>query len=148
MLVSKETGRNRGLMKLVVFSKGGESHHTSAMHNIIASEPSGVECACTCALRVVGITSITVCADGKLRKTRETRAAYPIPIYSFLMPHCPVTVVQRYRDGVCSLLFPSLFHSIVFHKLPSLYLPLVLAVLQLQSLGASPQKKIIVVDIG
>ena len=24
---------------------------------------------------------------------------------SLLMPHCPVTVVQRYRDGVCSLLF-------------------------------------------
>ena len=25
------------------------------------------------------------------------------------MPHCPVTVVQRYRDGVCSLLFHSFF---------------------------------------
>ena len=24
---------------------------------------------------------------------------------SILMPHCPVTVVQIYRDGVCSLLF-------------------------------------------
>ena len=24
---------------------------------------------------------------------------------SLLMPHCPVTVVERYRDGVCSLLF-------------------------------------------
>ena len=57
----------------------------------------------------------------------EQEAAYPIPISlyncyrtvrhekryisgvasyaSLLMPHCPVTVVQRYRDGVCSLLF-------------------------------------------
>ena len=55
----------------------------------------------------------------------EQEAAYPIPIslyncyrtvrhekryqeYSYaslLMPHCPVTVVQTYRDGVCSLLF-------------------------------------------
>ena len=55
----------------------------------------------------------------------EQEAAYPIPIslyncyrtvrhekryqeYSYaslLMPHCPVTLVQTYRDGVCSLLF-------------------------------------------
>ena len=54
----------------------------------------------------------------------EQEAAYPIPIslyncyrtvrhekrgiaiilrIAFLMPHGPVTVVQRYRDGVCSL---------------------------------------------
>ena len=26
------------------------------------------------------------------------------------MPHCPVTVVQRYRDGVCSLLFHLSLH--------------------------------------
>ena len=59
-------------------------------------------------------------------KQVEQEAAYPIPIslyncyrtvrhekryqeyYSYaslLLPHCPVTVVQRYRDGVCSLLF-------------------------------------------
>ena len=35
---------------------------------------------------------------------------------SLLMPHCPVTVVQRYRDGVCSLLF-----HLFFHNFPSLY---------------------------
>ena len=60
-------------------------------------------------------------------KQVEQEAAYPIPIslyncyrtvrhekrgiaiyillIAFLMPHCPVIVVQRYRDGVCSLLF-------------------------------------------
>ena len=61
-------------------------------------------------------------------KRVEQEAAYPIPIslyncyrtvrhekrciatpslllIAFLMPHCPVTVVQRYRDGVFSLLF-------------------------------------------
>ena len=68
-------------------------------------------------------------------KRVEQEAAYPIPIslyncyrtekryqeciamplFSILMPHCPVTVVQRYRDGaaswdgVCSLLFHSFF---------------------------------------
>ena len=62
----------------------------------------------------------------------EQEAAYPIPIslYNcyrtvrhkrciatptlllvvFLMPHCPLTVVQKYRDGVCSLLFHLFFH--------------------------------------
>ena len=30
-------------------------------------------------------------------------------LIAFLMPHCPVTVVQRYRDGVCSLLFHLFF---------------------------------------
>ena len=61
-------------------------------------------------------------------KRVEQEAAYPIPIslyncyrtvrhekrgiaiivlIAFLMPHCPVTVVQRYRDG--SLLFHSFF---------------------------------------
>ena len=34
------------------------------------------------------------------------------------MPHCPVTVVQRYRDGVCSLLFHLFF--IICHS----YIPL------------------------
>ena len=42
---------------------------------------------------------------------------------SLLMPHCPVTVVQRYRDGVCSLLFHSFF--IICHP----YIPLHLLVL-------------------
>ena len=37
---------------------------------------------------------------------------------SLLMPHCPVTVVQSYRDGVCSLLFHSFF--IICHP----YIPL------------------------
>ena len=65
-------------------------------------------------------------------KQVEQEAAYPIPIslykfyrtvrhekrgiaillIAFLIPHCPVTVVQRYWDGICSLLF---------HNLPSLY---------------------------
>ena len=63
--------------------------------------------------------------------------AYPIPIYcyrtvryekryhsgvysyaSLLMPHCPVTVVQRYRDRVCNALFHLFF--IIRH----LYIPL------------------------
>ena len=70
----------------------------------------------------------------------EQEAAYPIPISlyncyrtvrhekcyisgvaiyaSLLMPHCPVTVVQRYRDGVCSLLFHLFF--IICHP----YIPL------------------------
>ena len=61
-----------------------------------------------------------------MKKQVEQEAAYPIAIslyncyrtvrhekryqeyiYSYaslLLPHCPVTVVQRYRDGVCSLL--------------------------------------------
>ena len=71
-------------------------------------------------------------------KQVEQEAAYPIPIslyncyrtvrqeqryqeYSYaslLMPHCPVTVVQRYRDGVCSLLFHLFF--IICHP----YIPL------------------------
>ena len=73
-------------------------------------------------------------------KQVEQEAAYPIPIslyncyrtvrhekrgiaiyillISFLMPHCPVTVVQRYRDGVCSLLFHLFF--IICHP----YIPL------------------------
>ena len=37
---------------------------------------------------------------------------------SLLMPHCPVTVEQRYRDGVCSILFHSFF--IICHP----YIPL------------------------
>ena len=73
-------------------------------------------------------------------KQVEQEAAYPIPLslyncyrtvrqekrgiaiyillIAFLMPHCPVTVVQRYRDGVCSLLFHLFF--IICHP----YIPL------------------------
>ena len=72
-------------------------------------------------------------------KQVQQEAAYPIPIYlyncyrtvrqekrgiaiilliAFLMPHCPVTVVQRYRDGVCSLLLHLFF--IICHP----YIPL------------------------
>ena len=42
-----------------------------------------------------------------------------MPLFSCLTDsHCPVTVVQRYRDGVCSLLFHSFF--IICHS----YIPL------------------------
>ena len=70
-------------------------------------------------------------------KQVEQEAAYPIPISlyncyrtvrqekryqeyidSYASPHCPVTVVQRYRDGVCSLLFHLFF--IICHP----YIPL------------------------
>ena len=65
------------------------------------------------------------------KKQDEQEAAYPIPlslyncyrtvrhekhtlsgVYSYaslLMPHCSVTVVQRYRDGVCPLVLPCLY---------------------------------------
>ena len=42
-------------------------------------------------------------------KQGKQEAAYSIPISLFLMPHCLVKVLQRYRDGVCSLLFPLFF---------------------------------------
>ena len=42
-------------------------------------------------------------------KQGKQKAAYPIPISLPLMPHCPVTVLQRYRDGVCNLLVPLFF---------------------------------------
>ena len=50
---------------------------------------------------------------------REERHSY-ILLIAFLMPHCPVTVVQRYRDGVCSLLFHLFF--IICHPYISLHL--------------------------
>ena len=74
-------------------------------------------------------------------KQVEQEAAYPIPISlyncyrtvrhekryqeyiaiyaSLLMPHCPVTVLQKYRDGVCSLLFH--FFFIICHP----YIPFI-----------------------
>ena len=77
-------------------------------------------------------------------KQVEQEAAYPIPIslyncyrtvrhekrgiaiiillIAFLMPHCPVTVVQRYRDGVLPSLYPPSFRRnfilVVFVPLP------------------------------
>ena len=82
-------------------------------------------------------------------KRVEQEAAYPIPIslyncyrtvrhekryqeynYSYaslLMPHCPVPVVQRYRDGVCSLLFHSSF--IICHPYIPLHLEEILVIL-------------------
>ena len=74
----------------------------------------------------------------------EQEAAYPISISlyncyrtvrhekryqeygyaSLLMPHCPVTVVQRYRDGVCSLLFHLFF--IIYHPYIPLHLEFIL----------------------
>ena len=50
-------------------------------------------------------------------EAREERHSY-ILLIAFLMPHCPVTVVQRYRDGVCSLLLHLFF--IICHP----YIPL------------------------
>ena len=50
-------------------------------------------------------------------EAREERHSY-ILLIAFLMPHCPVTVVQRYGDGVCSLLFHLFF--IICHP----YIPL------------------------
>ena len=46
------------------------------------------------------------------------RSIYIDSYASLLLPHCPVTVVQRYRDGVCSLLFHLFF--IICHP----YIPL------------------------
>ena len=40
---------------------------------------------------------------------RHEKRGIAILLIAFLMPHCPVTVVQRYRDGVCSLLFHLFF---------------------------------------
>ena len=49
---------------------------------------------------------------------RREKRGIVILLIAFLMPHCPVTVVQRYRDGVCSLLFHLFF--IICHP----YIPL------------------------
>ena len=83
-------------------------------------------------------------------KQVEQEAAYPIPIslyncyrtvrqekrgiaiyillIAFLMPHCPVTVVQRYRDGVCSLLFHLFFHPYIPLHLEEMIFILVLLI--------------------
>ena len=63
-------------------------------------------------------------------EAREERHSY-ILLIAFLMPHCPVTVVQRYRDGVCSLLFHLFF--IICHP----YIPLHLEFLYLYNCRAS-----------
>ena len=69
---------------------------------------------------------------GNCEKQVEQEAAYPILIslyiqllqdsesiaMALLMPHYPVTVVKRYKDGACSLLFHLFF--IICHP----YIPL------------------------
>ena len=52
------------------------------------------------------------------RTVRHEKKGIAILLIAFLMPHCPVAVVERYRDGVCSLLFHLLF--IICHP----YIPL------------------------
>ena len=49
----------------------------------------------------------------KWNKRLHTPSLYLCTGQAFLMPHCPVTVVQRYRDGVCSLLFFIIFHPYI-----------------------------------
>ena len=44
------------------------------------------------------------------RTVRHEKRGIAILLIAFLMPHCPVIVVQRYRDGVCSLLFFIICH--------------------------------------
>ena len=53
-----------------------------------------------------------------VRHEKRCIATPSLLLIAFLMPHCPVTVVQRYRDGVCSLLFHLFF--IICHP----YIPL------------------------
>ena len=64
--------------------------------------------------------SLYLCIYNCYRTVRhEKRYISGVASYaSLLMPHCPVTVVQRYRDGVCSLLFHLFF--IICHP----YIPL------------------------
>ena len=76
--------------------------------------------------------------DIGMEKQVEQEAAYPIPISLYncyrtvrhekryisgiampLLPHCPVTVVQRYRDGVCSLLFHLFYPFLTVPNAPS-----------------------------
>ena len=53
-----------------------------------------------------------------VQPVRHEKRGMAILLIAFLMPHCPVTVVQRYRDGGMRPLVP-----LVFHNLPSLYHP-------------------------
>ena len=54
------------------------------------------------------------------RTVRHEQRGIATPDIALLMPHCPVTVVQIYRDGVvCSLLFHLFF--IICHP----YIPLI-----------------------
>ena len=88
---------------------------------------------CACALMVKNQMKGGI-GMANYEKQVEQEAAYPIPISlyncyrtvrhekryqeynsyaSLLMPHCPVTVVQIYRDGVCSLLFFIICHPYI-----------------------------------
>ena len=62
--------------------------------------------------------SLYLCTTVTGQLGMRERHSYNILLIAFLMPHCPVTVVQRYRDGVCSLLFHLFF--IICHP----YIPL------------------------
>ena len=64
--------------------------------------------------------SLYLCTTVIYRTVRQEKRGIAIYILliAFLLPHCPVTVVQRYRDGVCSLLFHLFF--IICHP----YIPL------------------------
>ena len=63
--------------------------------------------------------SLYLCTTVIYRTVRQEKSGISyILLIAFLMPHCPVTVVQRYRDGVCSLLFHLFF--IICHP----YIPL------------------------
>ena len=53
-----------------------------------------------------------------VQPVRHEKRGIAILLIAFLMLHCPVTVVQRYRDGVCGLLFHLFF--IICHP----YIPL------------------------
>ena len=80
-------------------------------------------------------------------KQGKQEAAYPIPISLPPVLHCPVTVLQRYREGVCSLLFPLIFimcqsyisfhFGIYFLHLFHLLFGCIVATIT----GASPQEK-------
>ena len=63
---------------------------------------------------------------------------------SIILPHCLVTVLQRYRDGVCSLLFPLFF---IICQLPSplhfgvmIFLILVSHIFSYNHWGQAPRK--------
>ena len=64
--------------------------------------------------------------DGKhYKKQGKQEAAYPIPLSLAPMPHCLVTVLQRYWDGVCSLFFHLFFIiclSLFFWRIDFLHL--------------------------
>ena len=52
-----------------------------------------------------------------MKNKGKQEAAYPIPISLPRMPHCLVKVLQRYRDGVCSLLFCHAYIPLHFEEM-------------------------------